>query len=177
MNYAKYYLFLAASVLFSLYSCHAPLQEPESAPDDKVGRSLIETNKYMRERHREYIIAFKNRVGWEMTETSTGLWYMIVETGDGPPVQRDKLVSYAFETRLINGEICYSADTTDPKTIVVGKGNIEADLEEGLLLLREGSTARFIMPPYLAHGNFGDMKCIPGSAILITELQVTEVKR
>ncbi|MCA1747293.1 MAG: hypothetical protein LC655_06320 [Bacteroidales bacterium] len=46
-----------------------------------------------------------------------------------------------------------------------------------MLLLREGSKARFIIPPYLAHGNFGDMDKVPGSAILLTEVEVLEVKR
>jgi FKBP-type peptidyl-prolyl cis-trans isomerase FkpA len=163
--------------LFIIQSCKAPVQERAEVVEDEVGRTFIETNRYIRERHREHIMAFISRTGWEMKETSTGLWYMLLEQGDGTPVERDKLVSYAYETRLITGKICYSADTSDPKKIVTGKGGIEAGLEEGLLLLRKGSRARFMIPPYLAYGNFGDGAKIPGSSILITEVNILDVKR
>ena len=165
------------TLLLLTQSCNAPVQERSEEVADHVGRTFIETNLYIRVRHREHIMAFINRVGWDMTETSTGLWYMLLERGDGPTVERNKLISYTYETRLITGNICYSADTAAPKTIVTGKGGIEAGLEEGLLLLREGSRARFIIPPYLAHGNFGDGDKIPGSSILITEVEILEVKR
>jgi FKBP-type peptidyl-prolyl cis-trans isomerase len=112
-----------------------------------------------------------------MTETATGLWYMIEEPGKGNHVLKDKYISYAYTSKLIDGTFCYSVDTINPKKIVVGKGNVEAGLEEGLLLLREGSRAKFIIPPYLAYGNFGDMEKIPGSSILLLEVSVLSVKR
>ena len=59
---------------------------------------------------------------------------MRMKDGEGSQIERDRFVSYAYETRLLTGKICYSADTINPKSIVVGKGNIEAGLEEGLLL-------------------------------------------
>lgn len=176
MNSAKFYFFLLILVI-PLHACQPPVQERIEEADNKAGKAFVATNKYIRERHREHIMAFTSRVGWEMTETPTGLWYMVLEQGNGPPVERGKLVVYTFETRLLNGKLCYSADTTAPKKVVAGKGNIEAGLEEGLLLLREGSRARFIIPPYLAYGNFGDMNKIPGSSILLTEVHVLEVKR
>jgi FKBP-type peptidyl-prolyl cis-trans isomerase len=176
MNLARFCFYLLI-LLLPAKACQSPVQENIREAGDKKVNAFLETNKYIRERHREHIVAFVNRAGWEMTETPTGLWYMIIEEGYGPPVEREKRVIYTYETRLLNGKICYSADTTLPKKIVAGKGNIEAGLEEGLLLLREGSRARFIIPPYLAHGNFGDMNKVPGSSILLTEVDVLEVKR
>ena len=164
-------------VLFTVLSCKAPVQEQQEAPNKEVQQSLLETNRYMRERHRDQIIAFAERAGWNMTETSTGLWYEILRRGNGPAVQRDKLVTYAFETRLLNGKVCYSAKADDPKKIISGKGNIEAGLEEGLRLMREGGKARFMIPPHLGHGNFGDRQCIPGSTVLIITVDVLTVKR
>jgi FKBP-type peptidyl-prolyl cis-trans isomerase FkpA len=173
-----------ASIFFSCItfvllaqSCKAPVQEQEENNNARFKKSFLETNSYIRERHRDQIMAFSERLGWEMNETPTGLWYMITGQGEGAAVQKNKMIYYAYETRLLNGTICYVADTIEPKKVVVGKGNIEAGLEEGLLLLSEGSKARFIIPPYLAHGNFGDMKKVPGSSILLIEVEVLEVKR
>jgi len=173
--FKKYILLVILTLL--VVSCKPPVQEK---PEDKTSfykRSLVEMNRYIRERNREYIMAFLDRTGWKMTETPTGLWVMYLEPGDGKTVEKDKLVSYSYETRLINGTLCYSADTITPKKIVVGKGNIEAGLEEGLLMLRENSVARFIIPPYLGHGNVGDGEKIPGSAILIIDVHILAVNR
>ena len=164
-------------LILILHSCRTPVQEKAVNQNAKYKKSFVETNRYIRERHREQILAFTERVGWEMTETNTGLWYMIIEPGSGLTVQRNKMIYYTYKTRLLNGTICYASDTIEPKKIVVGKGNIEAGLEEGLLLLSKNSKARFIIPPYLAHGNFGDMNKIPGSSILLVEVEVLEVKR
>jgi FKBP-type peptidyl-prolyl cis-trans isomerase len=174
-SFSSYLCFLSLVTL--LNSCQTPVQEKIEDQNVKHKQSFIETNKYIRERHREQILAFTERVGWEMTETPTGLWYIILKQGNGPFVQKDKMIYYQYETRLLNGTICYASDTIEPKKIVVGKGNIEAGLEEGLLLLRENSKARFIIPPYLAHGNFGDMNKVPGSAILLVDVEVLAVKR
>lgn len=170
-------LTLLFSAFLLLVSCKTPVQAPEEKPDERVERSLIETNQYLRERHREHIMAFIERADWEMTETSTGLWYGILRPGVGPMVEKDKQVVYAYETRLLNGNVCYSAGTENPKKIISGKGNIEAGLEEGLRKMHEGGKAKFMIPPHLAHGNFGDGQCIPGSSVLMITVEVLEVKR
>lgn len=164
-------------LLILLPCCKTPVQDQQHENDRFEERSLLETNRYMRDRHRQHIMAFIQRAGWKMTETPTGLWYMILEPGSGQPVVPNHRIAYTFQTRLLNGEVCYSAGRDAPREIVAGKGDIEAGLQEGLLLLREGSMARFIMPPYLAHGNFGDGNRIPGSSILLTEVEVISVKR
>ncbi len=176
MNWPNIFTFLF-TVFMLLTSCKPPVQERDAGPDETVQRSLIETNQYMRERHRDHMMAFADRAGWEMTETSTGLWYEILCRGTGQPVEKDKLVKYAYETRLLNGNVCYAASTADPKKIIAGEGNIEAGLEEGLQLMREGGKARFLVPPHLGHGNFGDRQCIPGSSVLLITVEVLEVKR
>lgn len=168
---------LLVLVSVSTLSCDAPIQKEHEKAPDLVKSALVETNKYLRERHREQIKAFIARAGWEMKETPTGLWVEIFDPGTGVQVSEGKMVRYAYTTRLLNGTICYHADTTEPKSIVVGKGNIESGLEEGLRLLREGSKARFIMPPHLGHGNFGDMQKIPGAAVLIIEVEILSVMR
>jgi FKBP-type peptidyl-prolyl cis-trans isomerase len=176
MNFIKIpALILIVTTMVS--SCRPPLQEHAEKHETTVQRSLIATNQYMRERHRDHMKAFSLRAGWDMTETSTGLWFEILEKGTGPAVEKDKLVVYTYETRLLNGTVCYAAGTENPVKIISGKGNIGAGLEEGLRYMREGGKARFLIPPHLAHGNFGDGQCIPGSSVLLITAEVLEVKR
>ena len=163
-------------IILLFLSCQTPVQEETQQNADPYAKSLLNVNKYMQERNRELILAFLDRTGWAMYETSSGLWYMILEQGGGARPGIDHMVVYAYETRLMNGELCYSADTIDPKKIVIGKGSVEAGIEEGLQLIGEGGKARLIVPPYLAHGNFGDREKIPGSAILLVDLEVVELR-
>ena len=58
---------------------------------------------------------------------------------------------------------------------MVGKGGIESGVEEGLLKMTEGDSATLIIPPHLAHGNFGDRNKIPGNSVVIYKLRVLDV--
>ena len=164
-------------LLLLLSSCKTPVQEQEKRAVDPYTKPLLQANKYMQERNREQIMAFIDRTGWEMQETATGLWYMILKQGEGDPILQDNMVVYAYETSLLSGKFCYSADTTNPKKIVIGKGGVEAGIEEGIKLLKEKGRARLILPPHLAHGNFGDRQEIPVAAILLVEVDVIRVRR
>lgn len=176
MRLPRYLFFILPVFLAS--SCDTPVQyTSKDNTEELIKESFVETNQYIRERNREHIIAFAERMNWHLKETSTGLWYEILDVGDGERVRTGKFVTYTYTTRLLTGKLCYSADTLKPKSIVVGKGNIEAGLEEGLLLLRENSRARFLIPPYLAYGNFGDRDQIPGSAVVWIEVNILDVKR
>ena len=165
------------AVILLLSSCQTPVQEEVKRGGDLHSKSLLNVNKYMQERNRELIMAFLERTGWEMQESATGLWYMILEEGIGDKAELDNMVVYAFETRLMSGELCYSANTIDPKKIVIGKGGVEAGIEEGLCLLGEGGKARLIVPTYLAHGNFGDRQEIPGGALLLVDLELVGIRK
>ncbi len=165
-------------IIILLSACKTtPVLERIKEESDPYSEPLLEVNRYIKERNRDQIVAFIDRSGWIMTETSTGLWYMIMEQGSGPLVQEGDFVVYSYKTRLLSGTYCYSADTINPKTIVIGKGNVEAGVEEGLLLLNENSKARFIIPPHLAHGNFGDRDKIPGTSNLIVDINVLMLRR
>ena len=161
--------------LIILTGCKTPVQEKQQKEEDPYEKPLLNMNKYMKEKHRDQITAFIDRTGWEMQESSSGLWYQVLQKGDGPIPEEGDRVVYAYQTRLLDGTLCYQADTIHPETIVIGNGSVITGLAEGLSLLQEGAVARLIIPPYLAHGNFGDRDCIPGSAILLIHIRVMEV--
>jgi FKBP-type peptidyl-prolyl cis-trans isomerase len=107
-----------------------------------------------------------------MEETGSGLWVGIYQKGSGPRVEFGKLVTIEYSIMLLNGELIYSSATEGKKVFVVGRGGVEAGLEEGILLLREGDKARLIMPPHLAHGFHGDGERIPRRATIVYELEL-----
>ncbi len=112
-----------------------------------------------------------------MKRTETGLYYMIHEHGTGPRAERGLYATIDYAVYLLNGTLCYASDSLNPKQFLIGQGGVESGLEQGILLLREGDKARFIMPPHLAHGLLGDDHKIPGRSVILYELEVLDISR
>ncbi len=130
----------------------------------------------MHQRHQDHISAFLERVDWPAEVTPSGLWIVIEKPGEGRRITENMRVSYAFQSTLLDGSPCYQATIEDPKQIIIGKGGVESGVEQGLQKLSEGAEAVFLIPPHLAHGNFGDREKIPGNSVLIYRLKVLKVE-
>jgi len=137
---------------------------------------MEKVNEFLVVKDEEVIRNFIGRMGWEMERTESGLWYMIMERGDGPAVTPGKTVAYDYRISLLDGTLCYSSEEDGAKTIRTGYSGEGAGLEEGVLMLREGGYARFIMPPHLAFGLLGDGQRIPARATLVYEVWVRDVQ-
>jgi len=149
----------------------------QNKPDNKsiiAPRSeaeLIELNRSMITEDRDAITAFLNKTNRTFTETKTGLWYSIIETGSGPTVKTGDNVSYDFDCTLLNGNPCYSGT----QTIKVGFSDAGSGITEGLQMMQKGSDYLFIVPPYLAYGLTGDGGKIPGRAILVYRIRIKDI--
>jgi len=159
-----------------LMSCEPPVQVQERPHTDPYQEQFVKTNRYLLRRHRDHISAFVERVGWDARETESGLWIVVEDSGKGPAIVENNRVSYTFSSTLLDGTPCYEASGQAPKQIIVGKGGVESGVEEGLKQLKRGSRAIFLIPPHLAHGNFGDRNKIPGNSVLIYRIEVKDVR-
>lgn len=158
-------------------SCQSPVQEQKQAKPDAVSEQFIRANQYMQRRHQDHIAAFVERVGWSARKTPSGLWIVVKKPGNGVQVEEGDRVTYTFESMLLDGTPCYSAGVEDPKSIIVGQGGVESGVEEGLLMMQQGTEATLLIPPHLGHGNFGDRNRIPGNTVLIYHLKVIGVEK
>jgi FKBP-type peptidyl-prolyl cis-trans isomerase FkpA len=173
-------LFCRIAIYFSILlfaACNPPVQEQEEQAADQVSEQFIRANQYMLQRHQDQISAFVERVGWNAEVTPSGLWIVIRQQGEGKHIRENSRVTYTYESTLLDGTPCYSASVEHPKEIIVGQGAVESGVEEGLKRLSEGSEAVFLIPPHLAHGNFGDRDRIPGNSVLIYSLKVLKVEQ
>ena len=160
-----------------IHACDPPVQKQESPVEDPYHEQFVRTNRYMQMRHQDQIAAFLERVGWDAKQTSSGLWIVVEEEGSGPLILEGDMVEYIFSSSLLDGTPCYSANIENPRVIIVGKGDVESGVNEGLKLLKNGSRAILLIPPHLAHGNFGDRNLIPGNSVLIYEIEIRDVRR
>jgi len=168
---------LICALLLVVTGCRTPVQEERQVPPDPVREQFVRANRYMQQRHQDHIAAFVERVGWEAEVTPGGLWIVLEKEGDGERIHEGSRVSYSFESMLLDGTPCYTATVENPRVVVIGKGDVESGVEEGLGRLREGAEATFIIPPHLAHGNFGDRNKIPGNSVLIYKVRILDVKQ
>ena len=157
--------------------CRTPVQEQQELEPDPLPEQFIRVNQYIQQRQQDQISAFLERVGWPAETTPSGLWIVVETPGTGKRIEENSRVTYAFESTLLTGTPCYSATPENPKIITIGRGGVESGVEEGMKHLSEGAKATFLIPPHLAHGNFGDRDKIPGNSVLIYHVEVLKVEQ
>jgi len=150
--------------------------ETKRLNQNQVTEKLLEANKATIEFENKQIAKLIDSSGWNMLETATGLRYEIIEKGNGSKAETGELALFEYETKLLNGEIIYSSKQSGPKEFRIGSGGVESGLEEGILLLRVGDVARFVIPSFLAHGLSGDQDRIPPKATLIYKIKLIDLK-
>jgi FKBP-type peptidyl-prolyl cis-trans isomerase len=133
---------------------------------------MADLNRYMVRKDRERIQNYIERKHLRMAETKTGLWYQILKDGEGETFREKDKIIMDYDFSLLDGTKCYSSKDLGPKELILGQSEVEAGLSEGLRLLKPGSEAIFIIPPFLGYGLIGDRKSIPPRAILVYNVNV-----
>jgi FKBP-type peptidyl-prolyl cis-trans isomerase FkpA len=177
MNYSLNKLVLLFISLTVMSGC-TYRQEKEPVTEEQylvTKKKMIGVNRILLKNDQQRIKGYIERQGLDMKETKTGLWYAIESEGTGARAEEGKIVRIAYRVSLLDGTECYNSDADGEKEFLIGKGGVESGLEEGILLLREGAKAKFIMPPHLAYGLSGDGKCIPARAIIRYDVEVLSV--
>ncbi len=164
-------------LMMSVSSCSGSQNRNEDNQNTEIPlETYIKVNRSLVAKEQARIKAYLDSQNIEMERTGTGLWYIIDIPGNGPDIKRGQIVTIEYEVKLLDGTVCYDSDEKGPREFEVGRGGVESGLEEGILLLKNGSKARFIMPPHLAHGLIGDDDEIPARAIIRYDIEVVDVK-
>jgi FKBP-type peptidyl-prolyl cis-trans isomerase len=111
------------------------------------------------------LIAEKN---WNCERSDTGLYYEILEEGEGDFIPIDARVLVTYKGSLTNGKTF--DETGDEPVSLYAKTLIEG-WRETLLFLNIGSKVRLIIPPNLGYKN-QELPDIPKNSILIFEIKI-----
>ena len=139
-------------------------------------KRMAEVNRIMLSKDKRRIEGYIEREHLDMKESPTGLWYWVQNPETGDFVKPGMNVSLKYKLGLMEGNICYDSDKKGLKSFRVGQGGVESGLEEGILMMKIGGKAKFIMPPHLAYGLPGDGDCIPARAIIVYDIEVLSVE-
>jgi len=108
--------------------------------------------------------------------TASGLKYAIINKGDGPAVEANKVVTVHYSGYLQDGTLFDSSvERDEPIQFVVGQGQVIPGWDEGMMLLKKGDKAKFIIPPDLGYGEM-QLEKIPSNSTLIFDTEVVDVK-
>lgn len=109
-------------------------------------------------------------------KTASGLYYNITQKGKGVSPDRGQKVSVHYQGSLLDGQIFDSSfERGQPIDFAVGTGQVIPGWDEGIMLLRQGDRAEFIIPHQLAYGSRGAGGVIPPNATLIFEVELVKV--
>ena len=164
-------IFLTLILSLSIISCNTN-REAKRVDLKSAAKDMTELNRYLVQKDREIIENFIERKNLRMTESPTGLWYLIKNKGNGTFLTDNDRISMNYECALLDGTQCYSSDNMGPKELILGKTKLEPGLDEGLRLLKPGAEAVFILPPFLAYGLIGDGNRIPPRATIIYSVKI-----
>lgn len=161
---------------FSFCSCNNEIQDKENNSQKSSTESLVKANRYLVKNENEEIENYINRHQWKMSETGSGLRYMIYEHGTGETAKKGQVVQLDYELSLITGDVVSSSKENGPMVFQIGHGGVESGLEEALLLMKNGDQAKLVIPSHLAHGFLGNSDKIPPRATLIYDIKVVNLK-
>ena len=115
-------------------------------------------------------------------KTASGVYYTIEKEGTGATITKGQTVTMKYTGKLLDGKVFDSNidpqfhHADQPFTIQAGTNSVIPGMEEGILALKKGCKATLYIPSALAYGERSPSQNIPPNAILIFELEVTEVK-
>ena len=170
-------LFFFAAIISCQNAPHPPEQEKAPENESKLEQALIQANKSAIEEERYMIKRYIDRHNWDMDQTGSGIYYGIYEDGNGKKAEVGMVAAIDYTVELLNGYECYSSEKGEPKSFIIGQGNVESGLHKIMPYLQEGDRAKVIIPSHLAYGLAGDRKQIPPKSTLVYDLHVINLQK
>ena len=108
-----------------------------------------------------------------VTTTASGLQYEVISEGSGDTPGPNDNVRVNYEGTLIDGTV-FDSSYKNGKPVEFNLSGVIPGWTEGVQLMKEGSTYRFVVPPDLAYGPNGSGP-IPPSATLIFKVELIAI--
>ncbi len=168
------------SILILSLIIHSCVEPAPQIPANKLEEShitedLMLLNKSFAALENEEIEHYIDSLKLDMSQTSTGLRYKIINEGNGNSFQKKDNVTFSYSIRTLDGTECKEMKNVTT-TIELGKNEIERGIEEAVMLLKVSGKGQFIIPSHLAFGVSGYKNCIPPWMSVLCEINIIESK-
>lgn len=114
----------------------------------------------------------------QMTRSQSGLYVQDLQEGTGDPVVAGDAVSAHYTGWLPDGtKFDSSLDRNDPIEVAnVGRAQLIAGWNEGLIGMKRGGRRRLVIPPALGYGAAGRPPVIPPAATLVFDIEILDIR-
>ena len=152
-------------------------QQTKETPQVKVPTQaqLLEVNRRIAHENSQAIDEYTTRHHWQVKRTGTGLRYFIYQTSQGKSIPKGSNVNIRYSLSLMDGTELIKHKEPQTKSIIVEQEDAETGLHEVLQLMKEGESAKVVLPPHLAFGLTGNEK-IPPYSTLIYDISIIRVE-
>src|SRR5690554_6512273 len=117
---------------------------------------------------------YLDSTGIAMDKTEEGLYYSILEKGDGEEkIRHQDQVTFSYRGSFLNGNVFQVIGKEDPLTYKVNQ--LIIGWQDALMMLKKGGRIHIIIPPQLGYAA-QKTDLIPANTVLMYELEVLEVK-
>lgn len=131
------------------------------------------TKKYEQKEKESIMNYLNNHPELTFTLRESGLYYMDVIIGDGEKPLAGDTVFVHYEGFYLDNYKFTSNMDDDPYVFPAGKGYAIPGFDEGILLIKEGGSAKMLIPSYLGYGNSGYM--IPAYTPLLFNVRLDSI--
>ncbi|GAB5417816.1 MAG: hypothetical protein Crog4KO_24360 [Crocinitomicaceae bacterium] len=138
-----------------------------------IGLFILSCTTYNDDQKNEFdnkIEAYLKKKKIECKRSSSGLYYKILEPGEGDLIKLKDEVTFTYKGNLLNGKVF--DERKEPVTFKVQE--LIGGWKEVMLYLRPGGKAYLVCPPQLGYGEH-ELENIPANSILVFELEVKSV--
>ncbi len=172
---------LIVLVVFTVYftGCNNSSYKKENKrniPEKISENQLIRMNKYLVRQEKNEINRYIKSNNLIMKETASGLRYHIFKHGTGVSAQKGRIAVLRYKLSLLNGKVIDSSEKSGLKIFQIGHGGVVSGLEEGIILLKVGDKAKFILPSHLAYGLTGDGINVPPHKAIVYDVEFVQLK-
>ncbi len=109
--------------------------------------------------------------------TSSGLYYIETENGEGESVQIGDVVYVHYSIYDVNNNLIESSKEFQPIPFVYGENQMIAGIEEAVGYMKVGGKSRIVVPSQLGFGDIKIDENLPANSTLIIDLELVDLQR
>ena len=141
----------------------------------KVFSNYFEEKILVEKERKEKYAKELEKLTYGMKQTDSGLYYKIMREGTGNLPSKGNNVSVHYRGMLPDGTVFDSSyQRNEPIVFPLGMGRVIKGWDEGIALLKKGSSAKLVIPSELGYGSRGAGGVIPPNTSLIFEVELVD---